>query len=123
GFRPDGEESAAGDRAGMRAHRPGRRLLCEAQALPQRGFLYGADLPVDGLPLDHVPGPVRHSTNVGLDRAVGRNAAGSGAKNCPSAANLPGPRHAPLRAHRPTQLSNDPDFLAVVTFGYALDRA
>ena len=81
----------------VRAHRAGGRLLRHAQAVSQRGFLYRADLPVDGLPGDHVPGAVRHSAHQRLDRAVGGDAARSRAENRASAAGVSGRRNAPVR--------------------------
>ena len=74
------------------------------QAVPERGFLYRADLPVDGIPDDHVPGAVRDSAHVGMAGAVGRVAAGPGAKDCAAAANLSGPRYAVVRSHGTTLL-------------------
>src|SRR5260370_27963421 len=88
----------------MRAYRPGRRLLCEAQALSQRGFLHRADLSIDGFPDDHVSRAVRDSAHFGVDRAMGRDAPRPGAENRAAAPDLPRIRHAPLRSDRSAQL-------------------
>ena len=74
------------------------RLLRHAQALSQRGLLYRADLPVHGLPGDHVPGAVRDSAHQRLDRAVGGDAARPRAEDRASAADLSRLRQAAVRA-------------------------
>ena len=66
------------------------------QALSERGLLHRADLPVDGIPDDDVPGAVRDSADVWMDCAVGRDAAGSGAEDCTAAADLSGRGYAEL---------------------------
>src|ERR1700740_3228994 len=88
----------------MRAHRPRRRLLREAQALSQRGLLHRPHLSIDGFPDSHVPGLVRHSANVRMDRAVGRVAIGPRAENCAATPDLPRALHAPLRSDRSARL-------------------
>src|SRR5712692_5393842 len=90
----------------MRTHRPGRRLLRQAQTVSQRGLLQRADLPVDGFSDDHVPGTVRHSAHVRLDRAMGRDAARPGTENRAAAAGVPGPRAARLHLHREPSVTN-----------------
>ena len=45
------------------------------EAVSERRLLLGADLPGDGFPGHDVPGAVRDCAHVGLDRAVGRDAA------------------------------------------------
>src|SRR6516165_4531001 len=89
----------------MRAHRAGRRLFREAQAVPERGFLYRTDLPVDGIPDDDVSRAVRDPAHVGVAGAVGRIAAGPGTKDCAATANLSGPRHAAVHSDGSTLLS------------------
>ena len=74
-FRHHGPQSADRYRPGMRAHRPGRRVFRQAQALSQRGFLHRPDLSIDGFPGDNVPGAFCDSANFRMDRAMGRNAA------------------------------------------------
>ena len=87
-IRRDGPQSDDRYRAGVRADRARGRLFRYAQALSERGFLHGPDLPIDGLPGDDVPCAVRDSAHVRMDRAVGRNAARPGAKNRAAAAGL-----------------------------------
>ena len=55
---------------------------------PNVDFYTGLDLSIHGLPGDHVPGAVRDSAHQRLDRAVGRDAAGPRAEDCPAAADL-----------------------------------
>ena len=86
-------------RAGVRTHRPRRRILRQAQALSQRGLLYRPDLPVDGLPGNDVPGTVRDPAHHRMDRAVGRNAARSGAENLAATPGLSRLRSAELCGH------------------------
>ena len=86
------QEPAARDRARARAHRAPGRLLRQPQALSERRLLLRPDLPGDGLSGRDVPGPLRHSANRRLDRAVGGNAARPGAEDRPAAADLHGPR-------------------------------
>src|SRR5260370_8270647 len=88
----------------MRTDRPRRRILRQAQALSQRGFLHRPDLSIDGFPDDHVSRTVRDSANFGLDRAVGRDAPRSRAENCAATPDLSWPRHPPFRSYRPTHL-------------------
>src|SRR5271165_2049802 len=73
----------------MRTDRPRRRLLHYSPPLSQRGFLHGPDLSVDGFPGDDVPGAIRHSAYVRMDRAMGRNAARSRAEDFPTASGVP----------------------------------
>ena len=68
-----------------------------AQALSERGLLFRADLPGDGLPGRHVPGAVRDPAHRGLDRAVGGDAHRSGSEDCAAAPDLRRPDHARLR--------------------------
>ena len=68
---------------------------------PNVDFYTGLIYQSMGFPIDHVPGAVRDSAHFRLDRAVGRDAARSRAENCAAAPDLPRPRHAPLRPHRP----------------------
>ena len=58
------------------------------QALPERRLLLGPDLSGDGLPGRDVPGALRHPAHRRLDRAVGGDAARSGAEDRPAAADL-----------------------------------
>src|SRR2546422_11624203 len=88
----------------MRANRSRGRILRQAQALSQRGFLHRPDLSIDGFPDDHVSRPVRDSAHFGVDRAVGRNAPGSRAEDCAATPDLPWTRHAPLRSYRSARL-------------------
>ena len=57
---------------------------------PERGLLLGPHLSGDGLPGHDVPGALRDSAHVGLDRAVGGDAPRSGAED----------REAPAGLHR-----------------------
>ena len=82
------QEPAARDRAGARADRAAGRLLRHAQAVPERRLLLRPDLPGDGLPGRDVPGAVRHPAHRRLDRAVGRDAARSGAEDRAAAPDL-----------------------------------
>src|SRR5258707_256686 len=90
----------------MRTDRPGRRILRQAQALSQRGFLHRPDLSIDGFPDDHVSRFVRDSAHFRLDRAVGRDAPRSRAENCAATPDLPWTRYSPLRSDRRAQLGN-----------------
>src|SRR5260370_8337768 len=90
----------------MRTDRPRRRILRQAQALSQRGFLHRPDLSIDGFPHDHVSRAVRDPAHFRLDRTVGRNAPRSRAENCTAPPDLPWPRHAPLCPYRSARLGN-----------------
>src|SRR5713226_9838371 len=90
----------------MRTDRPRRRILRQAQALSQRGFLHRADLSIDGFPDDHVSRAVRDSADFGVDRAMGRDAPRPRAENRAAAPDLPRTRHAPLRSDRSARLEN-----------------
>src|SRR5215467_7533850 len=92
----------------MRTHRSRGRILRQAQALSQRGFLYGTDLSIDGLSHDHVSGSVRDSAHFRLDRAMAGNAARSRTKNRATAPGLSGSRYARLRSHRKARLGRIP---------------
>ena len=92
-----GRNPADRNRARMRAHRPGRRILRQAQALSQRRLLHWPDLSVHGLPGDDVPGPFRDSSHFRMDRAMGRNAARSRAENFPSPPGISWLRSSQLR--------------------------
>ena len=59
GLRGHGQEPADRHRARAREDRARRRLLRQAQALPERRLLLGHHLRGDGLPGGDVPGPVR----------------------------------------------------------------
>ena len=83
-----GPQSEAGYRAGTGAHRAGRRVLRQAQAVSQRGFLFGHHLPGDGIHAGRVYGAVRHSADGGLAGAVAGDATGSGAEDCAAATAL-----------------------------------
>ena len=72
---------------------------------PERGLLYRPDLPVHGLSNDDVPRAFRDSAHVGLGGAMGRDASGSGAKDCAAAANLSWPRHALISSNRRPHLA------------------
>ena len=86
--RGDGQEPAARNRAGARAHRAPGRVLRHAQALSQRGLLLRPHLPGDELPGGDVPGAVRHPPHLGLDCAVGRDAARPRAEDRPAEAGV-----------------------------------
>ena len=73
-FEVTGQEPAARNRAGAGAHRAAGRLLRQAQALPERRLLLGADLRGDGHPGRHVHGALRDPADVRLAGAVGRDA-------------------------------------------------
>src|SRR6202035_6122628 len=103
-LRAHGQDPPPGNRPGVRAHRTRRRILRQAQALSQRGFLHRADISIDGFPDDHVSRSVRDSAHFRLDRAVGRDAPGPRAENCAPAADLSRARHASLRSDRSTEL-------------------
>src|SRR5229473_5155501 len=105
----------------MRTYRPRRRILRQAQALSQRGFLHRPDLSIDGFPDDHVSRFVRDSAHFRLDRAVGRDAPRSRAENCAATPDLPWPRHAPLRPHRSARVGNTVSNLRTAC-GDALDN-
>ena len=87
-FEVTGQEPAARHRARARADRARRRVLRHAPALPERGLLLGPHLSGDGLPGHDVPGALRDSAHVGLDRAVGGDAARSGAEDRAAASGL-----------------------------------
>src|SRR5258708_29255072 len=89
----------------MRAHRVGGRLLCLAQALTQRGFLYRLDLSVHGLYGDHVSCALCDSAHQRLDRAMGRRAARSRTENRAPAPSLQGVRFAALCSTRPAKMT------------------
>ena len=81
GLRGHREEPAARHRPGAREDRALRRVLPQAQALPERRLLLGAHLPGHGLPGRHVPGPLRDRAHVRLARPVGGDGAGQGAED------------------------------------------
>src|SRR5208282_5147151 len=76
----------------------------EAEALPERGLLYGPDIPVDGIPGNDVPRAVRDPADVGMDRAVGRDAARPRAEDRAAAAGLSGRDQAELYTHRKARI-------------------
>ena len=65
-----------------------RRLLRVAQALPERRFLHGPDLSLDGVPDGFLHGAVRRGAHGRLAGAVGRDAERQGAEDRASAADL-----------------------------------
>src|SRR6185369_10061202 len=70
------------------------------QALPERGFLLGEHLPVDGLPDGHVPGAVRDSADGRVAGAVGGDVARRRSEDRAAEANLPRAQRARLRTRR-----------------------
>ncbi len=64
-FEVTGRNPLPRHRPRARAHRPGGRVLREAQALPQRGLLLRPDLPVAGLSRGPVPRALRHPAHSG----------------------------------------------------------
>ena len=70
-LRSDGEEPLDRHRPRARAHRAARRLLREAEALPECRLLFGHHLRGHGLSSEHVPRALRHPAHFGMGRAVG----------------------------------------------------
>ena len=87
-LRTDRAQPEAGNRAGTGADCAGGRVLRQAEALPQRRFLLGADLPGDGLPDRLLHGALRHGSLAGMAVAVGGDGHGQGAEDRPPAADL-----------------------------------
>ena len=104
-LRGHGQESAARNRAGTGTNRPRGRILRQPEALSQRRFLFGVDLPGDGVPGRHVPGAVRDPAHGGLDCPVGGNAPRSRPEDCPSAPDLHRTGQARLRPARKAPLT------------------
>src|SRR5580704_857253 len=88
----------------MRAYRARRRIFRHAPPLSQRRLLHRPHLSIDGLPGHHVPGSLRDSPHVRLDRAMAGNAARSGTKDLPPTAGLSRPRSAELHPYGSPQL-------------------
>ncbi len=103
GVHRHGPQPPARDRARARADRPAGRLLRDAQAVSERGLLFGADLSGHGLPARDVPGALCDSAHGRVDRTVGGNAPGPGAENRASAADLHRRESADVRAHGAAQ--------------------
>ena len=81
------------------AHRAFRRVLHQAQALPQRGFLFRHHLPGHGLHPGPVHGAVRHPAHGRLAGAMAGAAARFGTENRPPAPDLYRRRRPRLRPH------------------------
>src|ERR1019366_4991705 len=75
-----------------------RRVLHLQEALPERRFLYGADLSGDAFPDGLLHRAVRHRAHRRLALAVGRDAVGQGAEDRASAADLYGACGAAIQA-------------------------
>ena len=88
GFRSHRPQPQAGDRVGTGAHRPGRRVLHQTQAVSERGFLLRHHVSGDGLPAGNVHRAVRHPAHGRLAGAVAGDDPGSGAEDRPSAPDL-----------------------------------
>ncbi len=93
----------AGD--GNGAHRAERLLLRRAQALPERGFLFGHYPEGDGVPDQHVHRTVRGIPHGGLDQPMGRDGEGSGTADRTAEADLHGRPTPGLRSARPASLT------------------
>ena len=93
GLRSDRQEPAARHRPGAGTDRARRRVLRQAQALPERRLLLGPDLPGHEVPDGHVPGPLRHPARLRLARAVAGDAARSRSEDRAAAPDL----HRPAR--------------------------
>ena len=100
-----GRRPAARPGPGTRGHRPGRRVLRPAAALPERRLLHRAHLQGDGLPDEDVHGALRSRSAARLDRSVARDDGRPGDQDRPSPADLHRGRRAYLRGDR---LSLDP---------------
>ena len=87
-------------------HRARGRVLHQAEALSQRRFLHRPDLPIHGLPRDHVSGAVRDSAYFRVDCAVGGNAARSRTEDRAAAPGLHRIRFAQLYPGRPPELKS-----------------
>ncbi len=110
----DRRARAAGPRLARRAvrHRSGaragcahRRVLHRAQAVPQRRLLFGAHLPGDGLPDQHVPRPLRDRPASRLDRALEGRARKPEDEDRAPASGLHGRGGAKVRADRAAHLT------------------
>ncbi len=75
------------------------RLFHLAQALSQRGLLFGTHLPGDGVPAGDVPGAVRHSPHCRLARPLAGDAR-PGLEDRPTPSALHRRRSTRLRSHR-----------------------
>ena len=99
GVRGHRAESSTGHRHRVGAHRAGRRLLRQAEALPQRRFLFRHHLPGDGLPGRDVSGAVRHSAHSRLAGAVAGAATRQRPAHRPSSPDLLRQRGARIPPH------------------------
>src|ERR1700733_13665699 len=88
----------------MRTNRARGRIFREAKALSKRRFLHRSDLPGDGIPCNDVPGIVRYSADIGLERSVAGDAARCRTKKFAATPGVSRVRSAQLRAARAPQL-------------------
>ena len=100
-FEVTGRNSQDRHCAGAGTHCPERRLLCVAQAVSQRRFLFGNHLPGDGISARHVHGAVCHSAGGRMAGAVERTDGRRRPEDLASAPDLP--RRAAPQGHHPQQ--------------------